>query len=206
MAFTMNAGFLPGGLAVPSRFHHAERQPEEPHWRRRFEALGLEVVDLPAPAEVRFEAGDAFLVGDTLMGGYGFRSERAALEALGELFGWPVVAARLTDERFYHTDTCFCPLGVGRALLYPGAFEPVDLRRLLDHLPEAVLLTDPQASFAWLDDYEGYVHGGGDANEYDRIVREVRLAGGETFDAWVYLLRRAPDEKNRLVSGRWIGR
>ena len=29
---------------------------------------------------------------------------------------------------------------------------------------------------------------------------------GETFDAWVYLLRRAPDEKKRLVSGRWVGR
>ena len=71
---------------------------------------------------------------------------------------------------------------------------------------EAVLLTDPQASLIWLDEYEGYVHGGGDNNEYDRVVREVRLAGGETFDAWVYLLRRAPDEKKRLVSGRWVGR
>ena len=54
---------------------------------------------------------------------------------------------------------------------------------------EAVLLTDPDAALAWLDDYEGYVHGADDSNEYDRLVREVRLAGGETFDAWVYLLR-----------------
>jgi gamma-glutamylcyclotransferase (GGCT)/AIG2-like uncharacterized protein YtfP len=71
---------------------------------------------------------------------------------------------------------------------------------------EVVLLADPQAALAWLDAYEGYVHGGGDSNEYDRLIREVRLAGGETFDAWVYLLRRAPDEKKRLVSGRWLGR
>jgi gamma-glutamylcyclotransferase (GGCT)/AIG2-like uncharacterized protein YtfP len=71
---------------------------------------------------------------------------------------------------------------------------------------EVVLLADPQAALAWLDAYEGYVHGGGDANEYDRLIREVRLAGGETFDAWVYLLRRAPDEQKRLVSGRWAGR
>ena len=70
---------------------------------------------------------------------------------------------------------------------------------------EVVLLADPQAAFAWLDEYEGYVHGG-DNNEYDRVVREVRLAGGVTFDAWVYLLRRAPDEQKRLVSGRWVGR
>jgi N-dimethylarginine dimethylaminohydrolase len=145
MAFTMNAGFVAGRVAVPSRFRHPERQPEERHWRARFEALGLEVVDLPAPAEARFEAGDAFAVGDLLMGGYGFRSDRAALEALGELLGRPVVAARLVDERFYHTDTCFCPLGDGRALVFPGAFAAEDLGRLLDPLPRAVLLREDEA-------------------------------------------------------------
>jgi gamma-glutamylcyclotransferase (GGCT)/AIG2-like uncharacterized protein YtfP len=71
---------------------------------------------------------------------------------------------------------------------------------------EVVLLADPDASLTWLDDYEGYVHGGGDSNEYDRLVREVRLAGGETFDAWVYLLRRAPDASRRIDSGRWMSR
>ncbi|MEO8419750.1 MAG: gamma-glutamylcyclotransferase family protein [Hyphomicrobium sp.] len=71
---------------------------------------------------------------------------------------------------------------------------------------EVVLLADPDAALAWLDDYEGYVHGAGDSNEYDRLVREVRLAGGETFDAWVYLLRRAPGETLRIANGRWIGR
>ncbi|MPY92311.1 MAG: hypothetical protein GEV08_04360 [Acidimicrobiia bacterium] len=145
MAFTMNAGFVAGGIAVPSRFRHPERQPEEPHWRQRFTALGLEVVELPAPPEVRFEAGDAFLVGDALMGGYGFRSDRAGLEALGDLLGHPVVAARLVDERFYHTDTCFCPLGEGRALVFPDAFDPDDLRRLLERLPETVLLREEEA-------------------------------------------------------------
>ena len=68
---------------------------------------------------------------------------------------------------------------------------------------EAVLLADPAAALAWLDAYEGYVHGA-DHNEYDRLVRQVRLAGGETFDAWVYLLRRAPDASRRIDSGRWI--
>ena len=71
---------------------------------------------------------------------------------------------------------------------------------------EVVLLADPGAALAWLDDYESYVHGAGDSNEYDRLVREVRLAGGETFDAWVYLLRRAPGEKLRIANGRWAGR
>ena len=70
---------------------------------------------------------------------------------------------------------------------------------------EVMLLDDPQASLAWLDAYEGYVHGADD-NEYDRVVREVRLAGGETFDAWVYLLLAVPEHGREIVSGRWAGR
>src|SRR5665648_622921 len=42
---------------------------------------------------------------------------------------------------------------------------------------EVVLLADPDAALAWLDDCEGYVHGAGDRNACDRLVREVRLAG-----------------------------
>ena len=62
----------------------------------------------------------------------------------------------------------------------------------------------PVAALHWIDEYEGYVHGGGDRNEYDRVVCEVRLAGGETFDAWVYLLRRVPTAERRIDSGRWV--
>ena len=35
---------------------------------------------------------------------------------------------------------------------------------------------------------------------------QVRLAGGETFDAWVYLLRRGRDASAHIDSGRWISR
>ncbi len=87
---------------------------------------------------------------------------------------------------------------------YPGAANS-DGEEDIVH-GEVVLLADPDAALTWLDDYEGYVHGAGDSNEYDRLVREVRLAGGETFDAWVYLLRRAPDAARRIDSGRWMSR
>ena len=29
----------------------------------------------------------------------------------------------LVDPRFYHLDTCFCPLAPGVAIYYPGAFD-----------------------------------------------------------------------------------
>jgi gamma-glutamylcyclotransferase (GGCT)/AIG2-like uncharacterized protein YtfP len=85
---------------------------------------------------------------------------------------------------------------------YPGVAK-CDVEDDIVH-GEAVLLCDAQASLRWLDEYEGYVHGGGDRNEYDRVVCEVRLAGGETFDAWVYLLRRVPTAERRIDSGRWV--
>jgi N-dimethylarginine dimethylaminohydrolase len=34
------------------------------------------------------------------------------------------VSIRLTDPRFFHIDTCFCPLSGGFLLYYPAAFAP----------------------------------------------------------------------------------
>ena len=34
-----------------------------------------------------------------------------------------MLSLRLVDERFYHLDTCFCPLSDGYLLYYPPAFD-----------------------------------------------------------------------------------
>lgn len=71
---------------------------------------------------------------------------------------------------------------------------------------EVVLLDDVAAVFDWLDAYEDCTRPDQTAaseDEYERVVRQVRLAGGETFDAWVYLLRRVPADARRVASGRW---
>jgi N-dimethylarginine dimethylaminohydrolase len=130
MAFAMNAGFVYGRTAVPSRFRHAERRPEEPHWRSMLAGLGLEVVDLAAGPEVRFEAGDAFVVGDTLVGGWGFRSDHDAAAALAAMFGLAPCTLEMVDPRFYHLDTCFCPVRPGHTLVYLDAFAPADRDKL----------------------------------------------------------------------------
>ena len=40
-----------------------------------------------------------------------------------ERLGVDVVTLKLTDTRFYHLDTCFCPLEGGYVLYYPPAFD-----------------------------------------------------------------------------------
>ena len=83
---------------------------------------GFEVV--PLPEAMNFEgAGDALFCGDTLFAGYRFRSDVRSHQWIGERLGVPVLPMELVDPRFYHLDTCFCPLAPDLAIYYPGAFD-----------------------------------------------------------------------------------
>ena len=124
MVFTANAGLVLGETAVLSRFLHKERQGEEPYFKKWFENNGFTVYELPQ--DLPFEgAGDALLdrEGRWLWAGYGFRSELDSHPYLAKWLDIEVLSLRLIDERFYHLDTCFCPLANGYLLYYPGAFD-----------------------------------------------------------------------------------
>ncbi|MCC5862782.1 MAG: hypothetical protein JJT93_12845 [Gammaproteobacteria bacterium] len=125
MVFTANAGMVYGDIAVPSHFMPMERRPEETHYREWFRAHGFDVRRLPD--SVGFEgAGDCLLDrgGPWLWTGYGFRTEIEAHPYLAEWFpDRELVSVRLTDARFYHIDTCMCPLSGGYLLYHPPAFD-----------------------------------------------------------------------------------
>ncbi|MEM8604984.1 MAG: arginine deiminase-related protein, partial [Cyanobacteria bacterium P01_H01_bin.121] len=124
MVFTANAGLVLGDQVVLSRFFHKERQGEEPHFKAWFEAQGFTVHELPP--ELPFEgAGDALLdrEGRWLWAGYGFRSELDSHAYIAKWLDIEVLSLRLVDKRFYHLDTCFCPLADGYLLYYPPAFD-----------------------------------------------------------------------------------
>lgn len=124
MVFTANAGLVLGDRAVVSRFYHPERQGEEPYFKQWFADNGFTVYELPR--DLPFEgAGDALLdrEGLWLWAGYGFRSELDSHSYLAKWLDIEVLSLRLIDDRFYHLDTCFCPLIGGYLLYYPGAFD-----------------------------------------------------------------------------------
>ena len=124
MVFTANAGLVLGKTVVLSRFFHKERQGEEPHFKAWFESQGFTVKELPQ--DLPFEgAGDALLdrEGRWLWAGYGFRSELDSHPYLAEWLNIEVLSLHLVDPRFYHLDTCFCPLADGYLLYYPPAFD-----------------------------------------------------------------------------------
>ena len=122
LVFTANAGLVVGRTVIRSRFRFPERQGEEPVVERYFRRHGYRVVRLPRT--FNFEgAGDALWIGSTLLFGFRFRSDAAAHERLSRLLRCEILPVELVDQRFYHLDTCFCPLGPRSALWYPKAFD-----------------------------------------------------------------------------------
>ncbi|WP_036292847.1 dimethylarginine dimethylaminohydrolase family protein [Methylosinus sp. PW1] len=124
MVFTANAGFVLGNIAVVSRFRAEERRPEEPLFRAFFEARGFRIAAWPE--HLPFEgAGDALIDrgAEIVWCGHGMRSAEEAPTALERIVGRRVIGLRLIDPRFYHLDTCFCPLAGGWLMFYPPAFD-----------------------------------------------------------------------------------
>jgi N-dimethylarginine dimethylaminohydrolase len=136
MVFTANAGLVLGQTVVLSRFFHPERQGEEPYFQQWFESQGYTVHQLPK--SLPFEgAGDALLdrSGRWLWAGYGFRSELDSHPYLAKWLDVEVLSLRLVDRRFYHLDTCFCPLTDGYLLYYPAAFDTYSNRLIELRVP-----------------------------------------------------------------------
>jgi len=136
MVFTANAGLVLGDVVVLSRFFHKERQGEEPYFKEWFEQNGYKVYELPK--ELPFEgAGDALFdrEGRWLWAGYGFRSELDSHSYIAKWLDTEVLSLRLIDERFYHLDTCFCPLSGGYLLYYPAAFDSYSNRLIEMRVP-----------------------------------------------------------------------
>jgi len=121
MVFTANGGLAYKGRCVLSRFTHKERKGEEEHFKKYFESVGYKVFDV---GNSYFEGeGDAMLAGGKLFAGYGFRTDRKIYDKIVKFLELDkAVLCELVDERFYHIDTCFCPISDTQAFYYPKAF------------------------------------------------------------------------------------
>jgi N-dimethylarginine dimethylaminohydrolase len=156
MVFAANAAVVLDRRVLVGRFRPAERQGEEARYLAAFRALqarGLvdEVAQI-APGLFQEGAGDA--IWDARRGwfwtGFGQRSDRAASEAIADSFGRPAVPLELASPRFYHLDTCFCPLSGGEVLYYPPAFTDAALAEIRDRVPADRLIVADDAAASGL--------------------------------------------------------
>jgi len=137
MVFTANAGLTVGRKFIPSNFRHKERAGEQPFFSNWMEERGYEVHWLPD--NLYFEGeGDALFGGDVLFCGYKFRSDIQSHRAVADMLGCLAISLELVDPRFYHLDTCFCPLPDGGAFWFPSAFDEYGQRAIREHVTDLI--------------------------------------------------------------------
>jgi len=144
MVFTANAGLAVGRQFIPSNFRHKERAGEAPLFARRMEERGYQISWLPN--DYHFEGeGDALFAGDALFCGYKFRSDIKSHRAVAEMLGCLAVSVELVDPRFYHLDTCFCPLPDGAVIWFPAAFDEYGQHAVREHISDLIEVAPEEA-------------------------------------------------------------
>jgi len=144
LVFTANAGIVVGRRAVPSRFRYAERRKEEAYFEEWFRGQGYEVVTLD-PGRFFEGAGDLLGFPDTWFGGYRQRSDIRVFPTLSDWFHREIIPLELIDNRFYHLDTCLCPLSGGELLYFPHAFDHYGQAVLAERIESSRRLVVPEA-------------------------------------------------------------
>ena len=143
LVFTANAGVVVGRRAVVSRFRYPERQREEAYFEDWFRSAGYDVVTLEP--EFFFEgAGDLLGFSDCWFGGYRQRSDIRVFPLLSDVFTREIIPLELVDGRFYHLDTCFCPLSGGELLYFPAAFDTDGQEVIMERVPDGSRLIVPE--------------------------------------------------------------
>ena len=113
------------------------------------------------------------------------QAERQRLELEGDWRGEALMAGRIYD--------------MGR---YPVLAAPKSEHETVHG--EVFRLRSPETTFGWLDIYEGLPPGRARGDEYERVTRHVRLAGGEDLEAWVYVLAGNIGAAALIPDGRWL--
>src|SRR6202789_2817844 len=143
MVFAANGATVIDGTVLGVRFRHPERAGEAAAYRAWFLRHGSPAVH--EPVFVNEGEGDILIAGETVLAGYGFRSDLAAADELASVFGRRVVSLRLVDPRFYHLDTALCVLDATTAMYYPAAFDDAGRAALASMFAELIEAKDEDA-------------------------------------------------------------
>ncbi|MBI4598273.1 MAG: amidinotransferase [Candidatus Omnitrophica bacterium] len=134
LVFTANAGLVQGRMLIRSNFRYLQRQQEEPIIERYFRRKKFRIATLSNRFDFEGE-GDALWLNHTLILGFRFRSDEPVHEELARKLKAEVLPVELADKRFYHLDTCFCPLDARTVMWYPKAFDRYG-RKVIEGLAE----------------------------------------------------------------------
>lgn len=147
MVYAANGATVVDGVVYSANFRHPERQPEGPAYEKWFADHGFIT---HTAQQVNEGEGDILSVGDILLAGTGFRTDRAAHAELADLVGREVVTMELVDPAYYHLDTALAVLSSDPAdplvAYYPPAFSPASRAELERRFPDAVIASAQDAA------------------------------------------------------------
>jgi N-dimethylarginine dimethylaminohydrolase len=144
MVFTANAGLVWQGRFIVSNFRHEVRRPESPYHETWFSDQGYEIRHLPEGFYFEGE-GDLLRCGNSWFAGYHIRSDIQSHQKMAEILEQEILSLELVSDWFYHLDTCFCPLGDGKALFCPKAFDAYARRVLEHHIADLIAVSPSDA-------------------------------------------------------------
>jgi N-dimethylarginine dimethylaminohydrolase len=131
--FAANHAVALDSTLVLAKYRYPQRAPEElnifNYFRKKPEGKTMVYPSTPFEGE-----GDCLACGDRVFAGFGFRTAKETHPLLSKIAaqgGMKLSSLHLVDDRFYHLDTCFCPIGSEAIVYYPGAFD-ADSRREIE--------------------------------------------------------------------------
>jgi N-dimethylarginine dimethylaminohydrolase len=144
MVFTANAGLAWGNKFIVSNFRYNVRQGEARHFENWFASRNYEIFHLPEHNFFEGE-GDLLSCGGLLFAGFPCRSSLNSHQIVAEIIQRKILSLKLTNDWFYHLDTCFCPLDTYAAIYYPAAFDADALKVLENHIETLIAVTEEEA-------------------------------------------------------------
>lgn len=150
MVYAMNLGLALEGVDGPevvlSHMRFPQRRMETDTAEVWFADRGAVVHRIGAHGiGAHFEAGDAFAWRGDLVVGHGPRTDRLALKHLATDLDVRVRPLHLVHPGMYHLDLAFCPLDSTRAMVCPAALDAASAARVLDLVPEPLVLSEEEA-------------------------------------------------------------
>ncbi|RHA44377.1 dimethylargininase, partial [Cellulomonas rhizosphaerae] len=146
MVYAANGATVVDGVVYSAAFRYPERQPEGPAYQKWFAGRGFVT---HTAAETNEGEGDLLAIGDVILAGTGFRTERSAHAEAQELFGRPVISLELVDPHYYHLDTALAVISSTSASPQVAYFAPAfsaGSRAVLEQMfPDAILATERDA-------------------------------------------------------------
>jgi N-dimethylarginine dimethylaminohydrolase len=142
MVYAANGGFIANDVAVVARFRFAERAGESNAYAAWMSSVGYR------PASTRHVnegQGDLLLIGETVLAGYGFRTDLRAHTEIAAAVRMPVISLELVDPRFYHLDTALAVLDDHTIAFYPPAFSAAAQAQLHALFPDAIVVGSADA-------------------------------------------------------------